>query len=355
MKIVRSVKCSLKFARKSKLALLDCIMDEYSRCVNVYISNLNKELSYGQLTKEKLDFCSDSWLSSRMLQNAAREALGMLKTAKDDKLPVHRAKIMRLNANICSVGVPSKEFDLWLNMRSIGSKLKLDIPLKKHRNFHKWATRGMLLKSYVISRNYVKFTFEIQVAPKKEVKTMVGLDTGIVHLATLSTEKHLGSSVHKQIDIIKRRKQGSKGQSRARCRLRQIMGEVAKEICSEVDLVVVEKLKNLNKDTKVKRRLTKNIRRSLGASNISYWLRRLQMTCEEMSVSFRTVYPHYTSQRCFVCGHTERKNRQDQSTFLCQNCGHTDNADVNAAKNILDRFITGKYGSCYRPLYFSNI
>ena len=31
-------------------------------------------------------------------------------------------------------------------------------------------------------------------------------------------------------------------------------------------------------------------------------------------------------------------------------CYHTDNADINAALNILARFVTGKYGSCYKPL-----
>ena len=32
-----------------------------------------------------------------------------------------------------------------------------------------------------------------------------------------------------------------------------------------------------------------------------------------------------------------------------QMCAHTENADINAAKNILSRFATGKYGTCYKP------
>jgi len=36
-------------------------------------------------------------------------------------------------------------------------------------------------------------------------------------------------------------------------------------------------------------------------------------------------------------------------------CYHTDNADINAALNILARFITGKYGSCYKPLMSRNV
>ena len=43
----------------------------------------------------------------------------------------------------------------------------------------------------------------------------------------------------------------------------------------------------------------------------------------------------YTSQRCAACGHSATENRPTQARFACRACGHTDNADINAAKNIL--------------------
>ena len=42
----------------------------------------------------------------------------------------------------------------------------------------------------------------------------------------------------------------------------------------------------------------------------------------------------YTSQRCNRCGHTDRRNRRDKE-FQCTGCGHEDDADTNAANNIL--------------------
>ena len=42
----------------------------------------------------------------------------------------------------------------------------------------------------------------------------------------------------------------------------------------------------------------------------------------------------YTSQTCSACGHVHADNRRDEQ-FRCLACGHTDHADVNAAKNIL--------------------
>jgi putative transposase len=47
------------------------------------------------------------------------------------------------------------------------------------------------------------------------------------------------------------------------------------------------------------------------------------------------VSPHYTSQTCSSCGCTLKENRLTQSLFKCIKCFYTDNADTNAAKNIL--------------------
>ena len=42
-----------------------------------------------------------------------------------------------------------------------------------------------------------------------------------------------------------------------------------------------------------------------------------------------------TSRTCAQCGHTEKDNRKTQAHFQCLACGHTDNADANAARNII--------------------
>ena len=49
------------------------------------------------------------------------------------------------------------------------------------------------------------------------------------------------------------------------------------------------------------------------------------------------VDPAYTSQTCAVCGHISKENRKAQAKFQCMACGHTANADHNAAINILAR------------------
>ena len=49
------------------------------------------------------------------------------------------------------------------------------------------------------------------------------------------------------------------------------------------------------------------------------------------------VDPAYTSQTCAACGHIDKASRRTQVLFHCTACGHTANADHNAAINILER------------------
>ena len=56
--------------------------------------------------------------------------------------------------------------------------------------------------------------------------------------------------------------------------------------------------------------------------------------CLDYKMSVCRVPPAYTSQTCHQCGHVDQSNRK-QSDFKCTACGHTDDADVNAALNIL--------------------
>ena len=51
------------------------------------------------------------------------------------------------------------------------------------------------------------------------------------------------------------------------------------------------------------------------------------------------VDPRHTSQGCSVCGHIARANRRSQARFSCKKCGYTTNADFNAALNIRARAI----------------
>ncbi|WP_303721934.1 transposase [Malonomonas rubra] len=46
------------------------------------------------------------------------------------------------------------------------------------------------------------------------------------------------------------------------------------------------------------------------------------------------IPPMFTSQECSACHHVSKNNRKTQSLFICEACGHTKDADLNAAENI---------------------
>lgn len=73
------------------------------------------------------------------------------------------------------------------------------------------------------------------------------------------------------------------------------------------------------------------LNRAIHASVWGGFARRLADKTEVVKID-----PQYTSQRCNACGHTSSDNRDSQAVFACTRCGHTDNADLNAARNIRD-------------------
>ena len=264
--------------------------------------------------------------------------------------PKHKGKRMCISSTIGELQVPekqTKEFDSWLHLSSIGNKIYIDIPIKFHKHYRELQSKGQRLNSYIITKDYVQFCFEWETGHKKEVKTIVGIDTGINALASTSDNQQFGTNIKEMIGKVKRCKYGSKGKQRAINTLKQEISKIAKDLTKKYDLVVVENLSNLNNNSKLKGRLSKNIRSSIGSWNYSYWLNKIEMTCEESRASFRTVQPYYTSQRCSKCSHTDSKNRIGE-VFKCQKCGYSGNADINAALNIKERFLSGPYGAAYK-------
>ena len=367
MKLIRSTKCSLKFATAKKQNELSVILSEYSKVVNIFIDYfwLNPEkATKGELLKPVVDI-PETWLSARLRKVAAREAIDMINASKQrwkEKAvkPVHKSNRMYVSCTIADLvstknnGYKSEDslrFDAWLHIASVGNKMIMDLPIKYHKHFNKYNNIGKRLNSYIITKNYVQFSFEIVTETKKEGLKCIGIDTGINALASLNNGNQYGKDIKGCIERVKRCKQKSKGYYVAKRALKQRIDETAKEILVKEypDLIVVEQLKKMGFKSKAKRLLAKSIRRSIGTWNWKYWLKRLEAQCEINRVSFRSVAPYYTSTTCPACGHSDRGNRLGE-VFLCLSCGHGDNADINAGKNILNRFLTGQYGARYKEI-----
>lgn len=359
MKITRSSKCTLLYCTAEKRRQLRRVLAEYGRVCQLFIDQFWLEPSKKTELLAPVVNSVDTWLTARLRKVAAREAIDMVGAARksanalgnEPSKPRHSARRMCLSSTIADLlpAKSAKSFDCWLHLQSIGAGLILDLPVKLHKHFKKLAAAGRRLASYVVTDRYVQFAFEIETGPKLEPTACVGIDTGINALASASTGQQFGLDIKQHIERVKLCKHGSKGQLRASRALRQRMDECAKEVlgATGATLVVTEDLKGITKNTK--RRLVKNMRRSIGRWNVSYWLGTLERLCEWNRVSFRRVKPRHTSQQCSECGHVDRRNRRG-SDFRCLKCGHEANADVQASTNILNRFLTGPYGAGCKAL-----
>ncbi len=346
MTIIRSTRCSFAEATGAKRLVLGEVLTEYGRVANHFIGKFwARKWSKRELTKENI--AVDTWLSARLRKVAAREAIDMVAAARERdgkwaRKPVHHGRRMYVSSTIAHLSEKrdASRFDAWLHLSSIGRGIRMDLPVRFHRHYHKFARdpRARRLESYAITEDTVQLAFEVEVEERRKEGPEFGVDTGMNTLAALSDGTLLGTDIRPMFERIKRCRHGSNGQRRARRALHQHLAEVAQEVTSfHPRLVVTEDLTRLSHGTKRDRRLARNMRRSLGAWAYRDWLDRLRMACEVNRVRFESVPPAYTSQRCHACGHTERGNRKGEE-FRCRACGHTDHADVNAARNLLDRF-----------------
>ena len=85
----------------------------------------------------------------------------------------------------------------------------------------------------------------------------------------------------------------------------------------------------------------------------SEFKRQIKYKLEWLGRVYVEVNPSYTSQKCSSCANIDKKSRLGQSKFSCISCGHTENADINAAKNILaaGHAVVSLWRGCISNLY----
>ena len=84
---------------------------------------------------------------------------------------------------------------------------------------------------------------------------------------------------------------------------------------------------NINYNRKVK---------FLGLSSLK---QEVEHIARKYDIAVSTVHSSYTSKMCLICGCIDDGNRPTQEQFECVECGHKDNADFNASKNIRNRVL----------------
>lgn len=195
---------------------------------------------------------------------------------------------------------------------------------------------------------YLLISVETDEMPPVTPEGYIGVDLGIKELAADSTgESFTGDGVTKYSEkMIALRKAlqkcGSKSAKRHLKKLARKEANYRKDVNHCISKKLVEKAKRthcgiaLENLTHIRKRIrARKSNRAKMHGWAFYQLRSfIEYKAKLAGVAVEIIDPAYTSQRCSECGHTEKKNRKNQSDFCCKSCGFTANADHNASLNI---------------------
>jgi putative transposase len=232
-----------------------------------------------------------------------------------------------------------------LSLAKIGNvKVRLSRPLP----------HGAVVKTCSIKRSvngwFATLTFEHQPVPLPANDLAVGIDVGVTTFAkfTDGTEipnpriyQNSQAKLRRAQRRVARRKKGSKRRRRAVRQVQKVHLRIRNRrsdfLHKHSTAVIIKygtvKVEALNVSGMSRGNLAKQI---LDCS-WSEWFRQLQYKAAEAGRRLVAVDPKYTSQTCSQCGFKHPDNRKTQADFACLSCGHQDNADHNAALNILAR------------------
>jgi transposase len=317
------------------------------------------------LLAHNLHRCPDTWITERAKKNCFAEAYGLVlgtKRSADElkatyKKPKHSPNRIMLSSTNATINLNPNlvGFDLLVELRCFDSRKRahtIAIPLKRNKAFNKWAEKGKLATSIILTDRYIQFSFEVK-QDKKSTGSVVGIDPGAKNLLTTDTGEKHGTDIWRLLQKLRRKKRCSKAWYACREEILEYIDKSCKLIPFEIlKYLVLEdnrRIKHKMKRRKSGKRLNKQTRSVLTGWAVGRINLRLEQLCEENGVSFRRVPAWGNSRTCPDCGHSEEANRASQDVFTCRECGHTRHADEVGAVNTLARFALGRYGFECKP------
>ncbi|USY17686.1 transposase [Nocardiopsis exhalans] len=198
---------------------------------------------------------------------------------------------------------------------------------------------------------YLYATCKVPEAEEYTPGSFLGVDLGIANIATTSdgtvhSGKHINHVRHRHRHL--RQRLQHKGTKSAKRVLRRLSGRekrfaadtnhrIAKRIVTEAQRtsrgIALEDLGGIRERV----RLRKPQRVTLHSWSFAQLGSYIAYKAKRAGVPVVYVDAAYTSQGCSACDHIDKKNRPNQSTFVCTSCGFAEHADVNAGRNIAKR------------------
>jgi putative transposase len=289
------------------------------------LKKLQKKLSRGEASSKEQQ-------SIKILQSKVnKNSLVKPSLPKDFKITISRpdvVKVFKQNKNNKSFS-----FDEFIRLSLAGDHGTLTVPLNYHKHSKKLLKKGAKRKISAIallSNKEADLIWEIECSVKTEGE-VVGCDQGVTTCLSMSDGQFTKKNKHGKdlTDIQKtlsRRKPDSKGYKRAQAERKNYVNWCLNELTfNNVKEVRLEKIFQIRKG--------KNTSNYLKRWKYTLIKEKLERLSESEGFTFTEVPNKFRSQRCSSCGYVNKKNRKGK-TFLCRSCGHTADADMNAAANL---------------------
>ncbi len=230
-----------------------------------------------------------------------------------------------------------------ISLWSVAGRLK--IPFVCHRPDWLPFVKG---EADLITRRGKFFLFQTVEIPEekiKDVEEFLGVDFGLVNIATLSTGEKMSGKELEEYRLKRqcvRRSLQAKGTTGCKKALKRLSGKerttvrianhtIAKRIVEKARIeskgIALESLKGIREHNLKKGRV---FRSRVGRWSFFQLRNFLEYKARLAGIPVVVVDPRYTSQRCSQCG--VLGSRKGES-FKC-GCGLLEHADVNAARNI---------------------
>ncbi|HZU70189.1 MAG TPA: transposase [Ktedonobacteraceae bacterium] len=209
-----------------------------------------------------------------------------------------------------------------------------------------------------------RFTLHIVVSFPEPVvppsQDVIGVDLGLNRPAVTSNRQFLGKKRWKEQEhclFRLQRKLQAKGTRSAKKHLKKLNKKrfrqrrdhdhvLSKRIVSTSPAgatIVLENLTNIRETSRMGRgKKNKNVsnKRRLHSWSFAQLYSFVQYKAQARGIAVVKIDPRHTSQTCSRCSYQHRSNRRSQSVFHCRSCGYQLNADLNAAYNIREKYLT---------------
>ena len=205
---------------------------------------------------------------------------------------------------------------------------------------------------------YCSITSEVALPAQEDNGLALGLDRNVRQVATskgaiipMFDTKNLEVRSRRYQRMMARRVPGSNRREKARylcAKTQQKLAQERKDWCHQVSRVCADTaaeivLEDLNtrdmtkfaKGTKEEPGTNVTVKAGLNREILGLGWGQLEQMIGYKAHTLTKVPARYTSQTSHRCGNINKENRVSQAEFRCTACGHSGNADVNAALNIL--------------------